>query len=213
MSGSGEKQRRRTQRKQTASSVIQVGIGDGIGNSHWVNADLVDVIGSGCGLALMTLLRRDSTVAVRGELGEDRIADLVQARVRWCTGKGDGTFRAGLEFLSRWAGDDLYEVMQLSPRADAETISRVYRMLAFRYHPDNSVTGDREMFLKLAEAHEILGNPEKRAAYDLRMGGGGSERRCVLPGNEWEKQRVIRAVTAAYRGVSTGGDSRVLWEG
>ena len=30
---------------------------------------------------------------------------------------------------------DHYEVLQISPNADAETVQRVYRMLAQRYHP------------------------------------------------------------------------------
>lgn len=62
---------------------------------------------------------------------------------------------------------DYYEVLQVNPRAEAATISRVYRHLAKRYHPDNAETGDRRKFDELAEAHETLTDPEKRAAYDL----------------------------------------------
>lgn len=62
---------------------------------------------------------------------------------------------------------DLYEVMQLSPNADTDTIERVYRILAQRYHPDSS-TGNQELFLRLCEAHRILSNPELRAKYDAR---------------------------------------------
>jgi curved DNA-binding protein CbpA len=62
---------------------------------------------------------------------------------------------------------DYYEVLQVNSSAEAETISRVYRHLAKRYHPDNVETGDRARFDELAEAHETLTNPEKRAAYDL----------------------------------------------
>ena len=52
---------------------------------------------------------------------------------------------------------DFYEVLQLSPRATAETIERVYRLLAKRYHPDNTVTGDAARF---SEVHEtILSSP------------------------------------------------------
>ncbi|MEO7964396.1 MAG: J domain-containing protein, partial [Gemmatimonadaceae bacterium] len=32
---------------------------------------------------------------------------------------------------------DHYETLQVSPRADQETIERVFRHLAKRYHPDN----------------------------------------------------------------------------
>ncbi len=63
---------------------------------------------------------------------------------------------------------DYYEVLQVNASAEAETISRVYRHLAKRYHPDNPETGDRAKFDQLSEAHETLTDPEKRAAYDLR---------------------------------------------
>lgn len=58
--------------------------------------------------------------------------------------------------------------MQLSPNADADTIARVYRMLAARYHPDNTDTGNAEMFLQLSAAHHILADPARRAAYDVQ---------------------------------------------
>jgi curved DNA-binding protein CbpA len=61
---------------------------------------------------------------------------------------------------------DYYELMQISPKAEPETIQRVYRILAGRCHPDNPKTGDMERFLKLAEAYRVLGNPEARRAYD-----------------------------------------------
>ena len=41
---------------------------------------------------------------------------------------------------------DYYEDLQVSPDADLETIERVYKLLAKRYHPDNSFTGNIEKF-------------------------------------------------------------------
>jgi hypothetical protein len=61
---------------------------------------------------------------------------------------------------------DYYEVLQLSPNANDETVERVYRLLAKRYHPDNQATGDAEKFTGLREAYVVLSDPEKRAAYD-----------------------------------------------
>jgi curved DNA-binding protein CbpA len=61
---------------------------------------------------------------------------------------------------------DYYEVLQLSPNANGETVERVYRLLAKRYHPDNQTSGDSEKFAELREAFDVLSNPEKRAAYD-----------------------------------------------
>src|SRR5512133_1935753 len=61
---------------------------------------------------------------------------------------------------------DYYEFLQISPTAEADTIHRVYRFLAARLHPDNQDTGDAEKFFLLAQAYEVLSNPERRAAYD-----------------------------------------------
>lgn len=62
---------------------------------------------------------------------------------------------------------DHYEIMQISPNADLDTIHRVYRILAQRLHPDNQETGSSENFRALTEAYQILGDPEKRAAFDI----------------------------------------------
>ena len=62
---------------------------------------------------------------------------------------------------------DYYELMQISPNAEFETIQRVYRMLAGRWHPDNPETGDADKFQMLQTAHSILAKAESRATYDL----------------------------------------------
>jgi curved DNA-binding protein len=61
---------------------------------------------------------------------------------------------------------DYYEVLQISPNAEPETIQRVYKMLATRYHPDNVNTGDLNKFLLLNDAFNTLSNPESRRQYD-----------------------------------------------
>jgi curved DNA-binding protein CbpA len=66
---------------------------------------------------------------------------------------------------------DYYEDLQVSPNADSETIERVYRLLARRYHPDNEVTGDTAKFTVITDAHRVLSDPEKRAAYDAEYKG------------------------------------------
>jgi DnaJ-class molecular chaperone len=62
---------------------------------------------------------------------------------------------------------DFYETLQISPNADADTVQRVFRLLAQRYHPDNAETGDAERFRALHEAYSVLSVPEKRARYDI----------------------------------------------
>ena len=48
--------------------------------------------------------------------------------------------------MSQYTFTDYYEDLQVSSNADVETIERVYRLLAKRYHPDNNGTGDAEKF-------------------------------------------------------------------
>jgi curved DNA-binding protein CbpA len=62
---------------------------------------------------------------------------------------------------------DHYEVLQVSPNAEPETINRVYRMLAQRFHPDNQQTGNESRFHAILEAYTVLSDPEKRARYDV----------------------------------------------
>src|SRR2546425_10284035 len=70
---------------------------------------------------------------------------------------------------------DYYEVLQISPNAEAETIHRVYRMLAMRYHPDNPETGDYQRFVLLKQAYEVLNDAQRRSEYDQRHSAQGEE--------------------------------------
>jgi curved DNA-binding protein CbpA len=62
---------------------------------------------------------------------------------------------------------DYYEVLQISPNADPETVHRVYRLLAQRFHPDHKHTSDAGRFRAVTEAYAVLKSPERRAAYDV----------------------------------------------
>ncbi|MCG3153600.1 MAG: Chaperone protein DnaJ [bacterium] len=76
---------------------------------------------------------------------------------------------------------DYYEVLGLQKSASEEDIKKAYRKLAMQYHPDRN-SGDKtaeEKFKEIAEAYEVLRDPQKRATYDrfghagLRGGAGG----------------------------------------
>jgi curved DNA-binding protein CbpA len=62
---------------------------------------------------------------------------------------------------------DHYETLQISPNAEPETIHRVFRLLAQRFHPDNKDTGNDARFREVTEAYRVLSDPEERARYDL----------------------------------------------
>ena len=76
------------------------------------------------------------------------------------------------------AGDitDYYETLEISPNANSETIDRVFRYLAQRYHPDNRDTGDRLRFDAILEAHRTLKDPVQRAQYDIKHKNGSAVR-------------------------------------
>jgi curved DNA-binding protein CbpA len=63
---------------------------------------------------------------------------------------------------------DYYELLQLSSNADADTVERVFRHLAKKFHPDNTESGDIDRFHTIVEAHRVLSNPESRAGYDVK---------------------------------------------
>ena len=160
---------------------------DGMGRPRWVTADLIDNTEHGVGVSLVTPLQTGSTITIRGKLGEDGGDVQLRASIKWCVESANGTFRAGLEFLDGGSGStndnqqtvpsnadevDCYEVMQLSQNADGDTIGRVFRMLAQRYHPDNVQTGSSELFIRLSQAYQTLSDPERRARYDARYRDG-----------------------------------------
>jgi curved DNA-binding protein CbpA len=62
---------------------------------------------------------------------------------------------------------DYYEILQISANAEPDTIHRVYRLLAQRFHPDNAETGNEGHFRALSEAYQVLSDPERRAKYDV----------------------------------------------
>ena len=82
MEATAKTQRRRARRKPAGSSVICIQMKDG---PNRVTADVVDVIDRGYGVSLRIPLKAGSTVVV----GEH-----IEAEVRWCVQKPDGTFRA-----------------------------------------------------------------------------------------------------------------------
>ncbi|MHC2070641.1 molecular chaperone DnaJ [Bremerella sp. T1] len=71
---------------------------------------------------------------------------------------------------------DYYEVLGIERSASSGEISKAYRKLAIKYHPDSN-PGDEEAvvrFKEAAEAYEVLSDSEKRARYD-QYGHAGVE--------------------------------------
>jgi curved DNA-binding protein CbpA len=92
---------------------------------------------------------------------------------------------------------DYYEILQISPNAEPDTIHRVYRLLAQRFHPDNRETGDPSRFRQVTEAYQVLSEPETRARFDVGHQQVRQERiRIVTDGNavrsDFELEQLIR---------------------
>lgn len=95
-----------------------------------------------------------------------------QGVVSWVSQSGKA-YRAGISFEGSSAANpadeelDYYEFLQIHPKAEPETIHRLYRILAKRYHPENQETGNELLFKALVMAYRVLGDPVRRAAYDV----------------------------------------------
>lgn len=65
--------------------------------------------------------------------------------------------------------EDLYEVLGANPKADQETIERLYRFHAQRLHPDANAGKPIHEFTRVVEAYEVLRNPKTRSKYDEKF--------------------------------------------
>jgi curved DNA-binding protein CbpA len=80
--------------------------------------------------------------------------------------------------------ENCYEVLQLSPNAEQLVITKVYRLLAAYYHPDNKQTGNEEKFKSVLRAYDVLSDPAKRSRYDLEFLGKGTSHSRALHSEE-----------------------------
>ncbi|MBV9084528.1 MAG: DnaJ domain-containing protein [Acidobacteriaceae bacterium] len=165
---------------------------------------------SGLGIRCPSDIRPGTSVYIQGEdgtLGGYCV-------VRHSSQRG-GAFVIGLELdeaarksrsaLTTDEEADHYEFLQISPNAQPDTIQRVYRFLASRYHPDNPESGDPEKFLHLNRAYEVLSDPERRAEYDESLTNRRPQPSAVfesvdfLDGVEGEVNRRLAVLSLLYR--------------
>jgi len=71
-------------------------------------------------------------------------------------------------------GGDPYSILGLANGASQQHVTKAYRSLAKRWHPDR-MHGDKDVFALVAHAYDVLTDPEKRDVFD-RLGARGLER-------------------------------------
>jgi curved DNA-binding protein CbpA len=78
----------------------------------------------------------------------------------------------------------LYDVLMVSPKADRQLISVVYRHLAKRYHPDKDPSPAAAVRMaELNKAYAVLSDDERRRRYDEEIALGGPQAQDVVPGD------------------------------
>lgn len=184
-----EERRSRSRNSRTGQQNVYLRYLSRPNHEESVTAKLQDYEDAGCGLRVDLDLEPGTLVTVSGDFTNCGQESTREGQVVWCRKSAVRGNLMGVVF-SRQAKakaqtshhrvppsqekpaileekPDYYEVMQLSPNVDADTLHRVYRSLAQRYHPDNQDTGNQEMFRKLLEAYQVLSDPERRARYDV----------------------------------------------
>ena len=74
---------------------------------------------------------------------------------------------------------EFYSLLGVARDASEAEIKKAYRKLAMDYHPDRNVSPDAEAkFKEMAEAYEVLRDPQKRA------GATVAEAACRIPGGQ-----------------------------
>ena len=64
-------------------------------------------------------------------------------------------------------GKDYYQILNVPRNASEEEVRKAYRKMALKFHPDKNKSPEAEdKFKEIAEAYEVLSDPQKREVFD-----------------------------------------------
>jgi len=162
---------KRRKQRQLFECALEITWKDSHAVSRTIAVQAIDLSDSGIRVESSERIDLHTEVFVRAE----RYGLTGTTAVRHC-GRRGSKYVLGLEFHADTTAPadtgeaevfvDYYELLQISPNAEPETIHRVFRIMASRYHPDNKETGDNEKFLLLTKAYAVLSDPARRASYE-----------------------------------------------
>ncbi len=113
---------------------------------------------------------------------------------------------------NEWLAKDFYKVLGVSKDADEDTITKAYRKLARKYHPDLNKTKEaEEKFKDVSEAYDVLKDKQTRARYDAirQFGAGGARFAGGAGAGGFDASGFSDIFSSMFGGSPMGGGSRV----
>jgi len=68
---------------------------------------------------------------------------------------------------------DYYSILNINRSTNADDIKKSYRKMSLKHHPDRP-NGNAELFKKINEAYDVLGDPQKKRNYDMTGNSEGN---------------------------------------
>ena len=169
----GQTERRRQRRDRTDAAVELIWKEDNY--RRFESGRIFDSSRTGVGVASPQPLGVSSCLILRAP-GIDMLA---LAKVRNCIWRRT-QYHLGIEFVEKASirprnpavEPDHHELLRAGVAGAAERLDRVYRALAFRYHPDNGDSGDSEIFLRISETYRILSVSKPRKEREIARHDG-----------------------------------------
>jgi hypothetical protein len=179
---------RRARARKSCSAEAKIELLAGDAQAREMSAKLVDVSDYGVGFETTAPVKVGSRVAISSQFfNSSAIASRRrEARVVHCALRDGNVYRSGACFDGEKASGpganledtvaragagplpDYYEVLQISAHADPEMIQRAYTVLRERHAAAPGESHNSQALRLIEEAHGVLSDPEKRAAYDVQ---------------------------------------------